>query len=87
MRAIVERVQRASNSYFGNPTVRVTTDQGTYLTETDSFSGHVALSLEPGDVVELSITEGRIDHIDEIQNEEKEEAHDTIDDRRTGVTA
>lgn len=79
MRAIVEKVQRASNSYWGNPTVRVTTDQGTYLTETDSHSGHVALSLEPGDVIEISITDGRIDHIDEIQNESKEEAHDTGD--------
>jgi hypothetical protein len=80
MRAIVEKVQRASNSYWGNPTVRVITDKGTYLTETDSHSGHVALCLEPGDVVELSITDGRIDHIDEITNEEKEEAHGSISD-------
>lgn len=76
VRAIIERTQRASNSYSGNPTVRVVTDQGTYLTETDSHSGHVALSLEPGDVVELTITEGRIEYIDEIRNEEKEEARD-----------
>lgn len=82
MRAIVERTQRASNSYWGNPTVRVITDQGTYLTETDSHSGHVALSLESGDVVELTITaEGRIEHIDEIENEKKEEAHGTLDGR------
>lgn len=78
MRAIVERTQRASNSYWGNPTVRVITDQGTYLTETDSHSGHVALSLEPGDVVELTITaEGRIEHIDEIENKNEEEARGT----------
>lgn len=82
MRAIVERTQRASNSYWGNPTVRVITDQGTYLTETDSHSGHVALSLDEGDVVDLTITaQGRIEHIDEIQNEEKEEARGTFDDR------
>lgn len=78
MRAIVERTQRASNSYWGSPTVRVITDQGTYLTKTDSHSGHVALSLEPGDVVELTITaEGRIEHIDEIENENEEEARGT----------
>lgn len=70
MRAIVEKTQRASNSLFGNPTVRVTTDQGTFLTETDSHSGLVALGLEPGDVVELTITDGRIEHIDEIPQEE-----------------
>lgn len=81
MRAIIERVQRASNSYWGNPTVRVTTDQGTYLTKTDSHSGHVALGLDEGDVVELTITNGRIEYIDEIRNEEKEEAHGTIDGR------
>jgi hypothetical protein len=80
MRAIVERTQRASNSWSGNPTVRVTTDQGTYLTETDSHSGLVALGLEPGDVVELTITEGRIEYIDEIRNEE-EETHGPITDR------
>lgn len=73
MRAIVEKTQRASNSWSGNPTVRVVTDQGTYLTETDSHSGHVALGLEPGDVVDLTITEeGRIEYIDEIA-EQKEE--------------
>lgn len=82
MRAIVERTQRASNSYWGNPTVRVITDQGTHLTETDSHSGHVALSLEPGDVVELTLNEeGRIEHIDEVEIEKKEEAHGTIDNR------
>jgi len=70
MRAIVEKVQRASNSWAGNPTVRVTTDQGTYLTETDSHSGLVALGLEPGDVVELTITDGRIEHIEELDKEE-----------------
>jgi len=71
MRAIVEKTQRASNSWAGNPTVRVTTDQGTFLTETDSHSGLVALGLEPGDVVELTIVEGRIEHIDEmLPNEE-----------------
>jgi hypothetical protein len=71
MRAIVEREpQRASNSWSGNPTVRVITDQGTYLTETDSHSGLVALGLEPGDVVELTITDGRIEHIEELNKEE-----------------
>ena len=70
MRAIVEKVQRASNSWAGNPTVRVITDQGTYLTETDSHSGLVALGLEPGDVVELTITDGRIERIEELDKEE-----------------
>lgn len=73
MRATVERVQRASNSWSGNPTVRVTTDQGTYLTKTDSHSGFVALSLEPGDVVTLVITEGRIEHIDVVESQESTE--------------
>lgn len=77
MRATVQKVQRASNSYWGNPTVRVTTDQGTYLTKTDSHSGHVALSLDDGDVVDLTITDGRIEHIDEVENESKEEARGT----------
>lgn len=66
MRVTIIRVQRASNSWAGNPTVRVTTDKGTFLTKTDSHSGHVALALEQEDVVDLSITEGRIDHIDEV---------------------
>jgi hypothetical protein len=70
VRAIVERTQRASNSFAGNPTVRVITDQGTYLTETDSHSGLVALSLEPGDVVDLTITDGRIEYIEELTKEE-----------------
>lgn len=73
MKAIVERVQRASNSWSGNPTVRVITDQGTYLTETDSHSGLVALGLEPGDVVDLTITEGRIEHIDVVESQESTE--------------
>lgn len=73
MKAIVERVQRASNSWAGNPTVRVTTDQGTYLTETDSHSGLVALGLEPGDVVDLTITEGRIEYIDVVEPQESTE--------------
>jgi hypothetical protein len=81
VRAIVEKTQRASNSWSGNPTVRVVTDQGTFLTETDSHSGLVALGLEPGDVVDLTITEeGRIEYIDEIA-EQKEEAHGPIADR------
>lgn len=73
MKAIVERVQRASNSWSGNPTVRVITDQGTYLTETDSHSGLVALGLEPGDVVDLTITEGRIERIDVVESQESTE--------------
>lgn len=79
MRAIVEKTQRASNSWSGNPTVRVITDQGTFLTETDSHSGLVAMGLESGDVVDLTITEeGRIEHIDEIP---QEEGGDTWPDR------
>lgn len=73
MRAIVEKTQRASNSWSGNPTVRVITDQGTYLTETDSHSGLVAMSLESGDVVDLTITEGRIEHIDVVTTQESTE--------------
>lgn len=73
MRAIVERVQRASMSSSGNPTVRVTTDQGTYLTKTDSHSGLVALSLDPGDVVTLVITAGRIEYIDVVESQESTE--------------
>lgn len=73
MRATVQRVQHAGNSYAGNPTVRVTTDQGTYLTKTDSHSGYVALSLDPGDVVELTITEGRVEHIDIVESQESTE--------------
>lgn len=73
MKATVEGVKRASNSWAGNPTVRVTTDQGTYLTRTDSHSGHVALGLEPGDVVELTITEGRIAYIDVVESQESTE--------------
>lgn len=75
MKAIVERTQRASNSWSGAPTVRVITDQGTFLTETNSHSGLVALSLEPGDVVDLTITaEGRIEHIDVVEPQATEEA-------------
>lgn len=75
MKAIVERTQRASNSWSGAPTVRVITDQGTFLTETNSHSGLVALSLEPGDVVDLTITaEGRIEHIDVVEPQVTEEA-------------
>lgn len=73
MRAIIKRVKRASNSWSGNPTVRVTTDQGTYLTKTDSHSGLVALSLDEGDVVTLVITEGRIEHIDVVESQESTE--------------
>lgn len=73
MKALVERVQRASNSWAGNPTVRLTTDQGTYLTETDSHSGHVALGLDVGDVVELTITAGRIRFIDVVESQQSTE--------------
>lgn len=73
MKAIIERVQRAGTSYSGNPTVRVTTDQGTYLTRTDSHSGHVALGLDEGDVVDLTITEGRIAYIDVVESQESTE--------------
>lgn len=73
MRAIIERVQQASNSWSGNPTVRVTTDQGTYLTKTDSHSGHVALGLDAGDVVEMTITAGRIEYIDVVESQESTE--------------
>lgn len=73
MKAIVERVQRASNSMSGNPTVRVITDQGTYLTKTDSHSGHVALGLDAGEVVDLTITEGRIEYIDVVESQESTE--------------
>lgn len=73
MRATVEGVKRAGTSYSGNPTVRVTTDQGTYLTRTDSHSGHVALGLDAGDVVELTITEGRIAYIDVVESQESTE--------------
>lgn len=64
MRATVEKVQRASTSWSGNPTVRVTTDQGVWLTRTDSHSGLVALELDEGDVVDLTIVDGRIAVID-----------------------
>lgn len=73
MKATVKRVQRAGTSYSGNPTVRVITDQGTYLTRTDSHSGHVALGLDEGDVVELTITEGRIAYIDVVETQESTE--------------
>lgn len=73
MKAIVERVQRASQSWSGNPTVRVITDQGTYLTETDSHCGLVADGLGPGDVVDLTITEGRIEHIEIAESQESTE--------------
>lgn len=73
MRVTIERVQRASNSWSGNPTARLITDQGTYLTETDSHSGFVALGLDQGDVVDLSITEGRVDFIDIVETQESTE--------------
>lgn len=73
MRATIQRVQRAGNSYAGNPTVRVITDQGTYLTKTDSHSGLVALGLDEGDVVDLTITEGRIAYIDVVKSQESTE--------------
>lgn len=73
MRAVIQRVQRAGTSYSGNPTVRVITDQGTYLTRTDSHSGHVALGLDEGDVVDLTITEGRIAYIDVVESQESTE--------------
>lgn len=73
MRAVVERVKRGGNSQSGNPNVRVVTDQGTYLTGTDSHSGYVALGLEPGDVVDLTITEGRIEHIGVVESQESTE--------------
>lgn len=73
MRATVQRVQQASKSWAGNPTVRVYTDQGTYLTKTDSHSGHVALVLDAGDVVDLTITEGRIEYIDVVESQESTE--------------
>jgi hypothetical protein len=73
MRAVIQGVKRASNSYSGNPTVRVITDQGTYLTKTDSFSGLVALGLDEGDVVELTITQGRIEYIDVVESQESTE--------------
>lgn len=70
MRAIIERTQRASNSWSGAPTVRVITDQGTFLTETNSHSGYVALGLDEGDVVDMTITaEGRIEHIDVVEQQ------------------
>lgn len=74
MRATIEKApQRASTSWSGNPTVRIQTDQGTYLTRTDSHSGLVALGLEPGDVVDLTITEGRIACIDVVEAEKSTE--------------
>lgn len=73
MKAKIISTKKASNSYWGNPTVRLVTDQGTYLTKTDSHSGHVALSLDEGDVVVLTITEGRVEHIDIVETQESTE--------------
>lgn len=73
MKAVVFGTKRASNSLSGNPTVRVVTDAGTYLTKTDSHSGLVALGLEPGDVVDMTITAGRIEHIDVVTSQESTE--------------
>lgn len=66
MRATIERLQRVSNSESGNPTMRLFTDKGTFLTKVDSHSGIVALGLVAGETVEMTIRDGRVEHIDEV---------------------
>lgn len=57
---VTESACRMGTSKYGNPIYRITTDKGSWSTETDAAVGYVATNYRPGAQVKVALVEKRV---------------------------